>query len=124
MKKKIVAIVAIVALIAILVVCLVSCNPSDVSKRLEKKGYSVITIDEKATDLSVKTVYNALSKNSDFEAGVFATKDKESVMVIWFKTEDAAKDFEDDFVLSFSPKKERVGKTVYAGTEQGVKDAK
>lgn len=123
-SKKIMALIAVVALVAILGVCLVACNPSDVSKRLEKKGYSVVTVDENATDLSVKTVYAALSGNSDFEAGVFAVKDKESVIVIWFKTEDAAKDFENNFVLSFSPKKERVGKTIYAGTEQGVKDAK
>ena len=121
--KKIMAIVAIVALVAILGVCLVACNPSDVSKRLEKKGYSVVTLDENATGVTVKLVYTALKLNENFEAGVFAAKDKESVFVIWFKTEDAAKDFENNAVIK-SMTRERVGKTVYAGTEQGVKDAK
>lgn len=121
-SKKIMAIVAIVALVAILGVCLVACNSDSVGKSLEKKGYTVVTLNEDATGLG-RTVYNIVKNNSDFKEGVFATKGSDSVTVLWFETTDAAESMENSPLLSAFTV-ERSSKIVYIGTAQGVKDAK
>ena len=78
-----------------------------------------------STDFTVKTLYSALKNNSDFEEGIVAAKDKDTmVIVVWFKSSDAAESFKGNALLKSLEKVERVGKIVYAGTEQGVKDAK
>ncbi len=124
-NKKLIAIIAIVALVAILGVCLVACNADSVAKKLNNKGYTVIKINENSTDFTVKTLYSALKNNSDFEEGIVAAKDKDTmVIVVWFKSSDAAESFKGNALLKSLEKVERVGKIVYAGTEQGVKDAK
>ena len=124
-NKKIIALVAIVALVAILGVCLVACNADSVEKKLTNKGYTVLKINENATDFSAKTLYAALKNDSNFEEGIVAAKDTNSmVIVIWFKSTDAAESFKGNTLLKTVDKVERVGKVVYAGTEQGVKDAK
>lgn len=124
-NKKIVAIIAITALISIFAVSFVACNADSVEKKLNNKGYTVIKINENSTDFTVKTLYSALKNNSDFEEGIVAAKDKDTmVIVVWFKSSDAAESFKGNDLLKSLEKVERVGKIVYAGTEQGVKDAK
>lgn len=124
--KKIMALVAIVALVAILGVCLAACNSDNVGKKLEKKGYSVVTLNDDSTGLG-KTVYNLVKSNSDFKEGVLATKGNDMVTVLWFETTDAAESLEGNLkgnILFSASTVERSGKVVYVGTEQGVKDAK
>ena len=123
-SKKIMALVAVVALIAILGVCLVACNSDNVGKKLEDNGYTVVTLNENATGLG-KTIYNMVNGNSDFKEGVWATKGLNSVAVVWYKSLDAAKDAEASFKSNpLIPAVYRVDKVVYAGTQQGVDDAK
>ncbi len=124
-NKKIVAIIAITALISIFAVSFVACNADSVEKKLNNKGYTVIKVNENSTDFTVKTLYSDLKNNSDFEEGIVAAKDKDTmVIVVWFKSSDAAESFKGNALLKSLEKVERVGKIVYAGTEQGVKDAK
>lgn len=123
MKKKALIIVAVIALVAILGVCLVACNASSVSKSLDKKGYTVVTLNEDASGLIASTAYTLLKNNSSFEEGIFATKSSDSVGVVWFKDTDAAEEFEAN-ISKVSKKTARLSKVVYFGTEQGVKDAK
>lgn len=126
MNKKVMAIVAVIALVAILGICLVACNAESVSKKLEKKDYTVSALSEKTTDTIGKTVYGIVKGVEGFEQGVIAiNSDGDAVAVVWFDSTDAAKDFESNkFITALSEKVSRVGKVVYVGTEQGVKDAK
>lgn len=127
MKKRIIALIACVALVSILGICLIACNDdiakSDANadtytKKLEKAGYTVESLDVDDVD-------------ADIEWGVSATKTKgfldgfDYVSVIKYTNTDDAKEVEEalikqlgeDFVY-------RTGKIVMYGTEQGVKDAK
>lgn len=126
MSKKVMAVVAVVALVAILGICLVACNADSVAKKLEKKDYTVSALSEKTTGTIGKTVYSVVKGVEGFEEGVVAANsDGDFVVVVWFDSTDAAKDFETNKVItSLAKKVSRVGKVVYAGTEQGVKDAK
>lgn len=125
MSKKVMAVVAVVALVAILGICLVACNAESVSKKLEKKDYTVSALSEKSTGLG-KSVYNIVKGVEGFDQGVIAANSNgDSVAVVWFDNTDAAKNFETNkLITTFSEKVSRVGKVVYVGTEQGVKDAK
>ncbi len=125
MSKKVMAVVAVVALVAILGICLVACNAESVSKKLEKKDYTVSALSEKSTGLG-KSVYNIVKGVEGFDQGVIAANSNgDSVAVVWFDNTDAAKDFETNkLITAFAEKVSRVGKVVYVGTEQGVKDAK
>ena len=125
MSKKVMAVVAVVALVAILGICLVACNAESVSKKLEKKDYTVSALSEKSTGFG-KSVYNIVKGVEGFDQGVVAVNsDGDSVAVVWFDSTDAAKDFETNkLIATLSEKVSRVGKVVYVGTEQGVKDAK
>lgn len=125
MSKKVIAVVAVVALVAILGICLVACNAESVSKKLEKKDYTVSALSEKSTGLG-KSVYNIVKGVEGFDQGVIAANSNgDSVAVVWFDNTDAAKDFETNkLITAFAEKVSRVGKVVYVGTEQGVKDAK
>lgn len=122
-SKKVLIIMAVVVLVAILGVCLVACNSDSVGKSLEKKGYSVATLNEDSTGTIAKTVYNIVKNNSDFKEGVIATKGSDIVTVLWFETTEAAESMEGNVLLSAFTV-ERSGKIVYIGTAQGVKDAK
>ena len=124
MNKKVMAIVAVIALVAILGVCLVACNTESVSKKLEKKEYNVAKLNEDSTGLAGKAY--AIVKGVDgFKEGLFAAKSSDQVLAVWFDDTDAAKEFEANKGLALLfDKVTRVGKVVYAGTEQGVKDAK
>lgn len=122
MNKKVMALVAVIALVAILGICLVACNAESVSKKLEKKDYTVSALSEKSTGIG-KSVYNIVKGVEGFDQGVAAANSNgESVVVVWFDNTDAAKSFESS-KLTFAKKVSRVGKVVYVGTEQGVKDA-
>ena len=125
MSKKVMAVVAVVALVAILGICLVACNAESVSKKLEKKDYTVSALSEKSTGLG-KSVYNIVKGVEGFDQGVIAVNsDGDSVAVARCDSTDAAKDFETNkLITTLSEKVSRVGKVVYVGTEQGVKDAK
>lgn len=125
MNKKVMAIVAVIALVAILGICLVACNAESVSKKLEKKDYTVAALSEKSTGLG-QVVYNIVKGVEGFEQGVIAANsDGDSVAVVWFDSTDAAKSFETNkLITTVVEKVSRVGKVVYVGTEQGVKDAK
>ena len=71
MSKKVMAVVAVVALVAILGICLVACNAESVSKKLEKKDYTVSALSEKSTGLG-KSVYNIVKGVEGFDQGVIA----------------------------------------------------
>lgn len=133
MKKRIVAIVAIVALIAIVAVCLTACNADSIAKKLENKGYTVVsgTAEEvaeseigkflgiSAEDMNVQWLVIGVEGSI---ADLF-TGDVNYVMVYKCKdAEDAKK--ADDAKVAEGMAVDRVGKIVYSGTEQGVKDAK
>ena len=124
MNKKVMALVAVIALVAILGICLVACNAESVSKKLEQKDYTVSALSEKSTGIG-KSVYNIVKGVEGFEQGVAAANSNgESVVVVWFDNTDAAKSFESSkLITTFAKKVSRVGKVVYVGTEQGVKDA-
>ena len=133
MKKKIVAIVAIVALIAIVAVCLTACNADSIAKKLDNKDYSVVSgTAEEVAESEFGRLIGISAEEMDVQwlvLGVkgnmadFLTGDVDYVMV--FKcndADDAKRATEDDEVPEgFSVK--RIGKIVYFGTEQGVKDA-
>ena len=122
-SKKIMSLVAIVALVAILGICLVACNSSNVGKKLEDKGYKVVTLNEDATGIG-KSVYSMVKDNSDFKEGLWATKQLNTVAVVWYKNLDAAKDAEEAFKSIPLATVYRADKIVYVGTQQGVEDAK
>ena len=124
MNKKVMAIVAVIALVAILGICLVACNTESVSKKLEKKEYNVAKLNEDSTGLA--GIAYAIVKGVDgFKEGLFAAKSSDQVLAVWFDDTDAAKEFEANKGLALLfDKVTRVGKVVYAGTEQGIKDAK
>lgn len=112
--KKLVGIVAIVTVLMILGTCLIACNASTNSSvyksRLEGKGYTVTNID-------VTVVPRAM------EWGLYAAKDGNIVTVALFKTEEDAKDAEQESKDN-SYTTYRSGKLLIAGSEQGVKDAR
>lgn len=124
MNKKVMALVAVIALVAILGVCLVACNAESVSKKLEGKDYSVAALSEKSTGVGA-TVYGVVKGIEGFKEGLVAAKGTDFVVVVWFNDTDSAQKLENSKVVTaFAKKVSRVGKVVYLGTEQGVKDAK
>lgn len=124
MNKKVLAIVAVIALVAILGVCLVACNADSVAKKLEKKDYEVAKLTEDSEGLG-KNVYKLVSSDDGFKEGLFAVNgDGDMVVVVWFNDKDVAEDWESSKLLNALANVERVGKVVYIGTEQGIKDAK
>ena len=113
MSKKVMAIVAVIALVAILGVCLVACNAEDYQKKLEKKGYTVVSTE------GGDTVEWAL-KGSKMEGATYNT-----VNIVKYVNTDDAKAAETDAKKVYGENGTyRVGKIVIFGTEQGVKDAK
>ncbi|MCM1306239.1 MAG: hypothetical protein NC037_01600 [Bacteroides sp.] len=124
-NKKFIAVIAVITLVAILGVCLVACNADSVGNKLKNKDYRVVTLTEN-TGSDGKLIYNAAKRISDFKEGVWATKGKNYVAVIWYETLDAAKEAEESFktMTLLTPAVHRYEKIVYAGTEQGVKDAR
>ncbi len=123
MNKKVMAIVAVIALVAILGICLVACNAQSVSKKLKGKDYSVAALSDKSSGVG-STVYGVVKGIEGFKEGLVAAKGTDSVVVVWFDNTDSAKKLENSKVITtFAKKVSRVGKVVYIGTEQGVKDA-
>ena len=123
-SKKIMSLVAIVALVAILGICLVACNADSVGKSLEKKDYNVVTLTENSGTTG-RIIYGIAKNIGDFKEGVFATKGTNYVAVIWYETLDGAKEAEEAFKANpVTPVVHRADKVVYAGTQQGVKDAR
>ncbi len=116
-KKTIIAIIAVIALVAILGTVLVACNQEDYTKRLEKKGYKVVS----GTDILGSI--GLASKSIDWS--ISATNGDNYVQVVKYANSDDAKaaynDYKDDLDEGYAVK--RHGKIVVFGTKQGVKDA-
>lgn len=125
MKKKIIALVAIVALIAIVAVCLTACNADSIEKKLDKAGYTVQVYDsEEDKEKGIEWVVSG--SKGDISIGGGVNVDYDFVTVTKFaKTEDAKKAVEEaeESGVDEGMTIKRIGKIVYAGTEQGVKDA-
>lgn len=123
-SKRIMALVAIAALVAVLGVCLVACNTSTERKHLEDNGYRVVTLTENSGGTG-KVIYGIANNISGFKEGVWATKGSSYVAVIWYETLDGAKEAEAKFKSDPAiPVVFRYETRVYAGTQQGVKDAR
>ena len=123
MNKKVIALVAIVALIAIVAVCLTACNAESIEKKLDKAGYTVQVFDsEEDKEEGIEWMVSGSKGEVSIGGGV----DYDYVTVTKFaKTEDAKKAVEEaeEWGLDEGMAIKRIGKIVYAGTEQGVKDA-
>lgn len=115
-NKKIIAIVAVIALVAILGVCLVACNASSYSKKLEKKGYTVNTVEAGKDDDGYAIEWAVTGSKSLLE----------HVTVTKYTNKDDAKEAENIAIKLFGEDcVYRTGKIVIAGTTaQTVKDAK
>ena len=126
MKKKLVSIIAIVALVAVLALVLTACNAESIEKKLDKAGYSVQVLVNK--DDNVEGVEWALSaEKGELSIGGGINANIDVVYVTKYASlDDAKKSAEDAKALAEKLDNgvvKRVGKIVYCGTEQGVKDA-
>ena len=123
-KKRVLAIIAIVAVVAIMTVCLCACNAESITKKLEKKGYGVHEMS--SVELrAVKATMSLAGCEGGIEWGVVGTNGKNGVSVIKFEKSSDAKSMR-DFIKGDKEDNEivkLVGKVVFVGTEQGVKDA-
>ena len=124
MSKRIISIVAIVALVAVLGVCLVACgkNADTYANRLEKTGYTV----EQTGDEEL-AMLQAFGIDFKIEWVIEAKKGTDEVTVMCFAEKDMAKAFETMMNMTAGTtgvKVEADGKILYAGTAQGIKDAK
>lgn len=119
MSKKVMAVVAVVALIAILGICLVACNAESYEKKLEKKGYTVVTSEADEEDgVKIEWMVNGTKKGD----GLLKV---DNVTIVKYANTDDAKDAESDAKKVLGEDcVYRIGKILIAGTEQGVKDAK
>jgi len=132
MKKKsgkIVAIVAALALVSILTVCLVACNNAEnFEKRLKDKDYIVVTMTkDQIEDMVGEENANDVEWIVSGVKGEVLSGEAEMVYVVKFKSEDKAKEMENEMNSDSDGsemKFERNGKIFIFGTEQGVKDAK
>ena len=133
MKKKIIALVAIVALIAIVAVCLTACNADSIAKKLDNNDYSVVsgTAEEVAESEFVRLI-GISAEEMDVQwlvIGVkgsftdFLTGETDYVMFYKFNDADDAKKATEADEAPEGVSVKRIGKIVYIGTEQGVKDA-
>ena len=133
MKKRIVAIVAIVALIAIVAVCLTACNADSIAKKLDNKDYSVVSgTAEEVAESEFGRLIGISAEEMDVQwlvIGVkgniadFLTGEVDYVTVCKFNDADDAKKATEDGEVPEGASFKRIGKIVYFGTEQGVKDA-
>ena len=133
MKKRIVAIVAIVALIAIVAVCLTACNADSIAKKLDNKDYSVVSgTAEEVAESEFGRLIGISAEEMDVQwlvIGVkgniadFLTGEVDYVTVCKFNDADDAKKATEDGEVPEGASVKRIGKIVYFGTEQGVKDA-
>ena len=123
-KKRVLAIIAIVAIVAIMTVCLCACNAESITKKLEKKDYVVHKMS--SVELSaVKASMSLIGCEGGIEWGVVGNNGKNGVSVIKFEKSSDAKSMR-DFIKGDQEDNEivkLVGKVVFVGTEQGVKDA-
>lgn len=122
-NKKIMAIVAVIALVAILGVCLVACNASSYTKKLEKKGYTVTNLLDSASGESMDKSKIEWAIMAAKGGNIFAGDLGDMVTVVKFKKTADAKESE-QAAKDSGQSVYRTGKIVMAGTEQGVKDAK
>lgn len=132
MKKKIIALVAIVALIAIVAVCLTACNADSIAKKLDNKDYTVVSgTAEEVAESEFGRLIGISAEEMDVQWLVIGVKgnitdlltgEVDYVVVCKFNdADDAKKATEGEESEGVSVK--RIGKIVYRGTEQGVKDA-
>lgn len=114
MKKNIGKIIAVILVVALLTTVLAACNAESYQKKLEKKGYSVVTAENN-------------DENAAIAWTVTATGDGGVVVITKYNNVDDAKEAEaNGLTLSVGGVKKvikRQGKIVFSGTEQAVKDA-
>lgn len=115
------------ALVLMMVLTLTSCVPGTSEKakeKMEKKDYTVVEVNGTAADVAWK-----LLSIEGVTASVTATKDKESLQVLYFKkaadakavmekVEKYAKGEDENFAVK------RSSNVIYLGTEQAMKDFK
>ncbi len=121
-RKIVVSIVAVIALISILSICLVACNAESYEKKLEKAGYTLITVTEGGEGDNYEWRVDASKGDiSIFNISI------DSVTVTKYISFDEAKKAEENALKAseiLGTTVKRVGSTLFVGTEQGVKDAK
>lgn len=114
MKKNVGKIIAVILVVALLTTVLAACNAESYQKKLEKKGYSVVTVENN-------------DENATIAWTVTATGDGGAVTITKYNNIDDAKEAEaNGLTLSVGSVKKvikRQGKIVFSGTEQAVKDA-
>ena len=120
MNKKVVVIIAVIALVAILAVCLTACNADSISKKLDKAGYVVTSVDQDDIGDDVAIEWGVAGVKGEFSLSGEISGDM--VTVIKFAELDDAKKYAEEAEKSKMTVK-RISKIVYVGTEQGVKDA-
>lgn len=133
MKKKIIALVAIVALIAIVAVCLTACNADSIAKKLDNKDYTVVSgTAEEVAESEFGRLIGISAEEMDVQWLVIGVKgnitdlltgEVDYVVVCKFNDADDAKKATEGDEVSEGVSVKRIGKIVYRGTEQGVKDA-
>lgn len=116
MKKNLGKILAVILVVALLATVLCACNAESYSKKLEKKGYTVTSGTSDKEDATI--VWS-----------VVATKSlTETVTIYKFKTTEDAEKFEKNAPVGKAGKYtlsvKRMGKIIFYGTDQGIKDAK
>ena len=123
-KKRMIAIIAIVAIVAIMTACLCACNAESITKKLEKKGYKVQVMDAAQIAISSESM-KAQGSEGGIEWLVLGEKGTQMVYVTKYeksadakKAYDAAKSGDSAFVYA-----KKVGRVVFIGDEQAVKDA-
>lgn len=120
MNKKVVVIIAVIALVAILAVCLTACNADSISKKLDKAGYVVTSLDQDDIGEDVAIEWGVAGVKGEFSLSGGVSGD--FVTVVKFSDLDDAKKYAEEAEKSEMTVK-RISKIVYVGTEQGVKDA-
>ena len=123
MNKKVISIVAMIALVAVLGVCLVACgnNADTYTKRLEKAGYSVESVELSSEEKDTGMVWAVVGQKAESITNI------DVVTVIKFKTADEAAKAASQLENAAALMGYEVvvdGTLIIYGTEQGVKDAK
>lgn len=125
-KKRIMVIVAMIALVALLGVCLVACNKDSYEKKLDKKGYTVVSVSTEQLEQYAGEEVQGVEWAIGGVKGDVTSEDFEMVIIIKYESKKDAEKFENEVKAEGAEDEgfvfKRNGKIVIFGTEQGVKD--
>lgn len=126
-KKRIIVIVAMIALVALLGVCLVACNKDSFEKRLDKKGYTVVSMSMEQLEQYAGEEVQGVEWAIGGVKGDVMSGDFDMVIVIKCESAKDAEKLENEVKAEGAEDEgfvfKRNGKLVIFGTDQGVKDA-